>query len=44
MEAIGHSLSDVDLPDLAQVAAHASPGTIWRISSRGDPSWLLPEV
>ncbi len=37
---LGHSLSGVDLPYLKQVAAHVRPGAAWRISSRGDPSWL----
>ncbi len=37
---LGHSLSDVDLPYLREVAKHARPSAQWRISFHGTPTPL----
>jgi hypothetical protein len=38
IRALGHSLADVDLPYLQQIAAHTQKGAAWRISYYGDPA------
>jgi hypothetical protein len=41
---LGHSLSDVDLPYLAEVKRCVHSDATWRISTRGDPDGLRRQV